>query len=553
MTWCFNCEVDQNGDPLALCKELEHDIDSDHLFQITNNETKDKTDKPKESPFKILAKFATSEMIKVCTSQSDNTRVFAVVKMNNHFETIELDKKNSRTIHWLMVTAYEKLNEMYSEDTCTNAIGFLKAKALMNEKMTSEEIHLRLAYTNDEIYYDFGSTDWKLLKISKDNVSLVDYSDNTPLFIRTSKTAKQAEPNLMPDGNPLDEFVKLCRIPNPELFKVHLISMFAAGTPMPIMAIHGHSGASKSTTSSMIKRIIDPSGNTNEDNLKSFPHGEDNFVTSLAGSYFSAYENISHIDVDISNMLCRAVTGGSFEKRTQYTNGDVYTISVKRKILINGIDFTISQPDLADRSIIYEMERIPIEQRKTDKFVEETFRKLLPNLLGQIFLILQKVLSIKDRVEQECTKLPRMASFGIFGESIYQTLGHKQGDFLELYDQSLKKNLEILSENNPIIPCLEHVLGDKKELSLQAENLYIQITGFATNEGYTTSRFPKAPNGLRNWFTKSKTLLDENNIIVTKYSNTQSKEVSGFSPHAAIYNIKRIESVQTTLKDELEL
>ena len=553
MTWCFNCKVDQNGDSLTLCKELGHDVDSDHLFTITNNETIGKTDKQKENPVKTLAKFATSEMIKICTSQSDNTRVFAVVKMNNHFETIELDKKNSRTIHWLMVTAYEKLNEMYSEDTCTNAIGFLKAKALMNEKMTSEEIHLRLAYTNDEIYYDFGSTDWKLLKISKDNVSLVDYSDNTPLFIRTSKTAKQAEPNLMPDGNPLDEFVKLCRIPNPELFKVHLISMFAAGTPMPIMAIHGHSGASKSTTSSMIKRIIDPSGNTNEDNLKSFPHGEDNFVTSLSSSYFSAYENISHIDVEISNMLCRAVTGGSFEKRTQYTNGDVYTMSVKRKILINGIDFTISQSDLADRSIIYEMERIPEEQRKTDKFVEETFRKLLPGLLGQIFLILQKVLSTIDKVEQECDKLPRMASFGIFGEAIYQVLGHKQGDFLELYNKSIKKNLEILYENNPIIPCLESILDNRIECDIQANDLYKKIKSFADVEGFNTKRIPQGSNTLHTWFTKSKTLLDENKIIVTKYINKQSKQVSGFTPNSTVYNIKRIESIQTKLKDVLDV
>jgi len=554
VTWCFICHIDQTGDYLAVCKELGHDIDSDHLFQITNHDTGNKnTDKPKDNPIKILAKLATSEMSKICTSQSDNTRVFAVVKMNNHFETIELDKKNSRTIHWLMVTASEKLNEMYSDDTCANVIGFLRAKALMNESIKSEEINLRLAYVSDEIYYDFGNTDWSLMKISKNNVCFVDYSDSTPLFIRTSKTIQQVEPNLMPDGNTLDEFVKLCRIPNPELFKVHLISMFIAGIPMPVFAIHGHSGASKSTASSMIKRIVDPSGRENEDNLKSFPHGEDNFVTSLAGSYFSAYENISHIDVAISNMLCRAITGGSFEKRTQYTNSDVFTISVKRKILVNGIDFTISQSDLADRSIIYEMERIPDGERKTDKFVEEAFRKLLPDLLGQIFLILQKVLSITGRVEQECTNLPRMASFGIFGEAIYQILGNKQGDFLKLYDQSIKKNLEVLYENNPIIPCLDHILDDRTELDIQANDLYRKIRLFADVEGFNTKRIPQGSNTLQTWFIKSKTLLDENKFILTRYINKQSKQVSGFTPNSTIYNIKRTVSAQTKLKDELDV
>jgi hypothetical protein len=556
MTWCFECNLIQKGDHLALCKSLGHDIDAEGLFQITNQEVKKMkggTEEKKQSPVEKLAKFVTTEMIKVSTSQSDCTRVFAVVKMNNHYETIELDKKNQKTIHWMMVQGHKKYNEMYSEETCSSAIGFLRAKALMNEKIQSEVIYLRLAYVYDEIYYDLGRADWKLIKISKDGITFVDYSKDTPIFIRTSKTAKQVEPNLIPDGDPLDEFVKLGRIPNPELFKVHLISLFIAGIPMPIMAIHGHAGASKSTTSSMIKRVIDPSGGTNEDNLKSFPHGEDNFVTSLSGSYFSGYENISHIDVDVSNMLCRAVTGGSFEKRTQYTNGDVYTISVKRKILINGIDFTISQSDLADRSIIYEFQRIPEEHRKTDKFVEETFEKLLPDLLGEIFLILQKVLQSIDRIEQECLKLPRMASFGTFGEAIYHAMGHKQGEFLNLYNQSIQKNLESLYENNPVIPCLDNLLDDKEEIELQANDLYRRIRNFVDTDGYNSKRIPQASNGLTNWFTKSKTLLDENNIQVTKYINKQSKETSGFTPNSAIYHIKRITPTQTALDDELDV
>ncbi len=555
--WCFDCKIDQKLDQLILCKELGHDIDSEGLFQITNydvNKMKGITEelKPK-NPVTILAKFATPLMTKIIVSQSDNTRVFVVVKMNNHFETIELDKKNPKASDWLRITAFDKTKQMYSEETCANTIGFLRAKALMKEETKRDEIHLRIAYVNDEIYYDLGRPDWKLVKITCDGITLVDYSKDTPMFIRTPKIAQQVEPNFRPDGNPLDEFVKLCRMSNPELYKVHLISMFFAGMPMPAMGIRGHTGASKSTTSSLTKRIIDPSGIKNEDNLKSFPHGEDNFVTSLYSSYFSAFENISHIDVETSNMICRAITGGSFEKRAQYTNGDVYAISLMRKILINGVDFIVSQSDLADRAIIYELERILEDQRKTDKFIEEAFQRLLPDLLGQIFLTLQKVLGTVNEVEKQIKILPRMASFGIHGEAIYQALGHKQDEFLELYNESIKKNLENLYDSNPIIPCLECVLGDAKELTLQAENLYKQITGFATSEGYTTSKLPKAPNGLHNWFMRSKTLLDDNNIKVTKEINKQSKAVSGFTPNATIYNIKRIVSIQTALDNELGL
>ena len=553
MTWCFDCKRSQNGDQLALCKDLGHDIDYEHLFTPTNYDMIDQT-KPKEnskhdSPVKKMAKIATSEMVKVIASQSDGTRVFAVVKMNSHFETIELEKKNSKTIHWLMVTASEKLDEMYSEDTCASAIGFLKAKALMNEKIQSEEIHLRLARVGNEIYYELGRTDWKLIRVRKDGITFVDYSSSTPVFVRTSRTGRQTDPNLMPDGDPLDKFAKLCRIPNSELFKVHLVSMFIPGVPIPIMAIHGHAGAAKSTVSSMVKMVVDPAGKRHEDNLKSFPHGEDNFVTSLSSSYFSGYENISHINTEISNMLCRAVTGGSFEKRAQYTNGDVYSISIMRKILINGIDFTISQSDLADRSIIYDLERILDENRKTAKSIEESFKRLLPDLLGQIFLILQKVLQTVEKTEQQTEKPPRMADFAIIGEAIYQAMGNNPGEFLKLYKDSIQKNLEVLYENNPIIPCLYNVLDGKKEVKFQANELYKRIKIFVENEGFNSKRIPQGSNGIGNWFTRSKTLLDENKIIVTKYKNTLSKPVSGFTSGAIIYNIQHIESIQIKLKE----
>jgi len=559
MTWCFDCKIDQKGDHLALCKELGHDTDDDHLFQdIKCKEEKhsntEKKSKQREEHVETLAKIATSLMTKVIVSQADNTRVFVVVKINKHFETIELDRKNPNTINWFMITAYDKLKKIYSEEICASAIAFLRAKALMKEQIKKEETHLRIAYVNNEIYYDLGRHDWKFIKITGNGITFEDYSENMPVFIRTCKISEQIEPNLMSEGDPLDKFGKFFNIPNPELFKVHLVSEFLAGISIPIMAIQGHTGAAKSTLSSMIKRTVDPAGKLNEDNLKSFPHGEDSFVTSLYGSYLSGFENISYIDTDISNMLCRAITGGSFEKRAQYTNGDVYTMNVKRKILINGVDFTISQSDLADRTILYELERIPDAKRKTDKFIEEAFRKLLPDLLGQILQILKQVLATVDTVEQKCTEPQRMASFAIYGEAIYQALGHKHGEFLEIYNQSIVKNLENLYESNPIIPCLEYVLENNKEVSIQAESLYKKIKEFAEIQGFNIRRIPQGSNGLYKWITRSKTLLDENKIAVTKYSNKQSKETSGFTPNATIYNIKRIESVQATLKEnELDL
>ena len=80
-----------------------------------------------------------------------------------------------------------------------------------------------------------------------------------------------------------------------------------------------------------------------------------------------------------------------------------------------------------------------------------------------------------------------------------------------------------------------------------------RIRNFVFDNGYNSNRIPQGSNGLSGWITRSKTLLDENNIKVIKYTNKQSKQVSGFTPNATIYSIKRSVMTQTVLKDELDV
>jgi hypothetical protein len=544
--FCNSCDhLTEDGSPLILKDEEDYD----HHKSKRHNVTIKQVDSTPENVSQKLAKFATKSMLKVVMSRSDSTRVFAVVKMNTHYETIELDKKNPRAIGWLQVAYFDESGNMCSDEQCSSAIGFLKQKTLMTESSPQEDIHLRCAFVDGEIFYDLGRGDWKIIRINKNGINFIDYGINTPIFYRTSRIAKQTEPNLRPDIDALSEFVKLIRVPNPEMFKVQLISMFVAGVPMPSFAIHGHSGSAKSATSSMIKRIIDPAGMFNKDNLKSFPRGEDNFIVSLASTYFSSFENVSHIDKEISDTICRAVTGSSYEKRTHYSNDEVFVISMLRKILINGIDFEIREADLVDRVIVYRLERIAKTQRLSEKQIEKIFRKLLPDLLGQIFLILQKALQIIDSIEENLPYKERMADFTVTGEAIYQSMGHSQGDFLDLFNVELQKNLQNLHDSNPIVKIFDEILGSENERQIQAEELYKEMGLISSTNGFSVSRLPKSSSGIQSLVDRSKTLLDDSDILVTSYNNTQSKESSGFTPNSKVYVIKRVVSEQTKLKD----
>ena len=70
MTWCFEDKLDQNGDDLALCKELGHDIDSEGLFPIPSNEIKnlknivEKTKQDKKNPVAAVRQSAKKSSVR---------------------------------------------------------------------------------------------------------------------------------------------------------------------------------------------------------------------------------------------------------------------------------------------------------------------------------------------------------------------------------------------------------------------------------------------------------------------------------------------------------
>ena len=57
-------------------------------------------------------------------------------------------------------------------------------------------------------------------------------------------------------------------------------------------------------------------------------------------------------------MLCRGITGGAFSKRELYSDDADIILSFLRPIIITGINIPTHAPDLLDRLLLIELERI---------------------------------------------------------------------------------------------------------------------------------------------------------------------------------------------------
>ena len=196
---------------------------------------------------------------------------------------------------------------------------------------------------------------------------------------------------------------------------------------MPIL--YGEKGAAKSTACEFLKTIIDPSA------LETLMLNDTkSLIVNLQQHCFLPFDNVFTLNIEKSDILCRAITGGGIQQRKLYTNADDYIFNFQKCIAINGVNNVAHRSDLMDRAIMIELSRIDEESRKEITEIRYEFEKDLPYILGGIFDVLSKAMSIYPTLCLE--RLPRMADFARWGYAVAEALGGLGQAFLDEYQKN---------------------------------------------------------------------------------------------------------------------
>lgn len=257
------------------------------------------------------------------------------------------------------------------------------------------------------IWYDLGR---EAVKITKSGWKVV--NEPPVLFRRYSHQKRQVVPV---EGGNIQDFHKLVNIKDWNDW--HMFLTFASATLLPdiakpVLIINGSQGAGKSTPMKMLKELIDPSSLNSTSGVKNEAE-----LARLANMHILLFfDNLSRLSWDMSDDICRLVTGDGFSKRKLYTDNDEIVYSFKRALMMNGIASFISRADLLDRSVILNVNRIPEEDRKSEKELWAKFDELKPQLLGALFTIVSH--GLKKLPSVKVDKLPRMADFAKWGYAV---------------------------------------------------------------------------------------------------------------------------------------
>lgn len=391
-------------------------------------------------------------------------RLYVTIKINDHIECIPID--SSRFKFLIRKEILENEHKTINDDKLDRIIKSLQAQMVFDEKIEHKELNLRVAGKDDVVYYDLTNLGWEIIKITSKGWDIV--KDNTiPLFKRyENNSIPQVYPkkNDENDSNRkyFKEFLNLFNLRTSKdrlLLENYLIALFIPNIQKAILVISGNGGGAKTTTFYLIKNIIDPS---TVDTI-SFSPSTNDLKQSLEHSYVTYFDNVSYISQEVSDILCRAVTGSGDSKRELYTTDGIFIYKFRRCIGINGINIVTTRPDFVDRSLILRVERIPEEKRRKEEDIKKEFERLRPFVLGYIFDILVKYLKYREEHKGEIIvkNPPRMADFAESCEIISRCLGHPENAFIEAYRENIDNQNDEIIESSPVAESIIAFMENK--------------------------------------------------------------------------------------------
>ena len=436
----------------------------------------------------------------------------AISKNNN--EQVVIKVEISERPYWIdifsplfnqliRIDVQKEFGEIFSNNIYETAIKNLHAEKLLYESKIST-VYKRCALTNRELFFDLEDIDGTKFKISEDEILKIKENDEElPIFLRKHNNINGLSALPLPifgNRDAIDELVKLFRISDEDkiVFKSHLVVFYLSDFPIPISVFHGEQGSAKTTVSSGMKAVHDPTG----ENAMSLPDKVDDLAVILANHDTSNFDNLDNFAPEISQFLCRVITGTSYAKRLLFSDGSEFELILKSKITLNGISPSVNQPDLLERSIFYELSAIKGIERMTDDKFKNKLKELTPELLGQVFTTIQKALKIYKKVEDELEggitieengksveiTLPRMATFAVWGEAISRVLGNEDLLFLKKYNKKIETSNIGLRDEYPIMDdLLEHIESDVGREPITITKLFKKIV----NEDSKDDRLPK--------------------------------------------------------------
>lgn len=315
--------------------------------------------------------------------------------------------------------------------------------------------YVRVGGDSRVLYYDFGDDSREMVRWKEGIWEIIRITGECPRFYRPNGMLPQVRPQ---GGGDLMELLGKhirCRDEDLYLLAAWLVGAFKVGGPFPVLIINGEQGSSKSTTTRLLRRLVDPHAR----DMREPPTNSRDLVAAVKNAYVVAVDNVSTLQHNLSDSLCRISTGtGALGGRALYTDSDEAAFTACRPIVLNGIPAFAEREDLVSRSINVELPAIPATQRMDDDTFWHNFEADMPRILGAIFDCVARAQTGFAAVR--LSEAPRMANFARWA---FAGLGEEAGSrFLSAYSNNKMEASAHFVEHNDVAQALISLMKEKE-------------------------------------------------------------------------------------------
>ena len=252
----------------------------------------------------------------------------------------------------------------------------------------------RIARLDDRIYYALYDEERRVVAVSASGIQIKRLNelldDGIAFFepgelttavpgVRIPKSLKQAERWL----------TRFKKILNPQIseqdfamiigFMLHALNR---GLPQTILAFEGVAGSGKTTAALLIKSLIDPTVGGSVPNI-----GDPReLMAYLRAHYIVIADNLTRINDNYADELCRLTTQKYVETRKLYSHDNIITPGM-RPVIITSTHELWERGDLGSRVLIVNYPAIPPEQRKDEKRIFEYIDRFRPRFIGALLYL----------------------------------------------------------------------------------------------------------------------------------------------------------------------
>jgi hypothetical protein len=357
---------------------------------------------------------------------------YATFRISDHRETWLIRSRGFRS--WLVQIFFAQKKKAPTGEALANAVATLEGFARF-EGM-EREVFVRVAGNLNRVWIDLCNAGWQQVEIDAAGWRIVESSESPVRFRRANGMFPLSVPE---QGGSLNDLRRFVNVGSEDDFC--LLAAFCIGALCPsglyvVLVLHGEQGSAKTTTSRVIRSLIDP----NIAPLRSEPRDARDLMIAARNGWTICFDNISRLEPWLSDCLCRLATAGAFSTRTLYSDADETLFQAQRPAILNGIEELATRGDLLDRCIVLDLPRIEEAARKDEHRFNTEFQAMRGKLFGALLDAVSTAIRTHDSVVLD--GMPRMADFARWVTAAEPQLGWKPGGFLSAYRNNRRRTNE---------------------------------------------------------------------------------------------------------------